>query len=116
MNTFFKKFILLVVVLSSVTAAYAYDFSADYNGTTIYYNITSTADKTCEVTFKGIYSYSETSYSGSVTIPSTVTHSSTTYKVKQIGKYAFFSCSGLTSVTIPNSQSDCRPSYSIIQR
>lgn len=104
MNTFFKKFILLVVVLSSVTAAYAYDFSADYNGTTMYFWITNTINKTCEVT----YQYQEedfgySNYSGSVTIPSTVTYSSTTYKVTGIGMFAFNNCRSLTSITIPNS-------------
>ena len=43
------------------------------------------------------------SYSGSVTIPSTVTYSGTTYRVTSIGKQAFASCRGLTSVTIGNS-------------
>ena len=42
-------------------------------------------------------------YSGSVTIPSKVTYSGTTYSVTSIGSSAFYGCSGLTSVTIPNS-------------
>ena len=42
-------------------------------------------------------------YSGSITIPSTVTYNSKTYRVTTIDKYAFSNCSSLTSITIPNS-------------
>ena len=42
-------------------------------------------------------------YSGSVTIPSSVTYNSTSYAVASIGASAFYNCTGLTSVTIPNS-------------
>ena len=41
-------------------------------------------------------------YSGSVTIPSSVTYNSTSYAVASIGASAFQNCTGLTSVTIPN--------------
>ena len=46
---------------------------------------------------------SANSYSGAVTIPSSVTYGGTTYNVTSIGVAAFSRCSGLTSVTIPNS-------------
>ena len=63
----------------------------------ICYNITSsTAPCTVEVTSGG-------SYSGSVSIPSTVAYNGITYSVTSIGHAAFYGCSGLTSVTIPNS-------------
>ncbi len=45
----------------------------------------------------------DTKYTGSVTIPETITHQGVTYNVTSIGEYAFQDCSGLTSVTIPNS-------------
>ena len=68
----------------------------------IYYYSTSSTDLTVEVTYRG-YSYDEYSdeYSGTVTIPSTVTYNSKTYRVTRIGREAFRGCSSLTSITIP---------------
>ena len=74
------------------SAVWAYDFEADG----IYYNITSSDEKTVEVTNGG-------DYSGDVTIPATVTNEESEYRVTAIGDWAFTDCYGLTSVTIPNS-------------
>jgi hypothetical protein len=41
------------------------------------------------------------SYSGSVTIPASVTYNGTIYAVTSIGNNAFYNCTGLTSVSIP---------------
>ena len=70
----------------------------------IYYRITSEYDKTVEVTYRGEYSDSyHNEYSGTVTIPESVTHNGTSYRVTAIGDGAFSNCEALTSVTIPNS-------------
>ena len=61
----------------------------------IYYNLKS--DYTAEVT------ENPNKYSGSVSIPATVTYGNIEYNVNAIGYNAFSECSGLTSVTIPNS-------------
>ena len=85
--------------------AFAHDFEVqNSDGVTIYYNITSSTDLTCEVTFRGSdsSSYSDV-YKGNITIPNTVTYYGTTYSVTSIGDHAFSSCHGLTSITIPNS-------------
>ena len=56
------------------------------------------------VTYKSTsYSQYNNEYSGSVTIPSTVTHNGLSYPVTTIGESAFLNCTALTSVTIPNS-------------
>ena len=101
--------LMLIAVLLTCTHAYAHDFEAkNSDGVTIYYNITSSADKTCEVTYAGdSYSSYSNEYTGSIVIPKTViyngTYDGTTYSVTGIGIYAFHGCTGLTSVTIPNS-------------
>ena len=80
--------------------ASAHDF--EFNG--IYYNITSEADKTVEVTFRGDdYDSYTNEYSGSITIPATVTHNGVEYSVTSIGSSAFDGCSSLTAITIPES-------------
>ena len=89
----------IAALLCSLTAS-AHDFEVDG----IYYNITSYADLTVEVTYRG-YSYGSYSneYSGAVTIHSTVTYNSKTYRVTSIGSSAFSGCSSLTSITLPKS-------------
>ena len=85
---------LLLALLMAVTAAtaFAYDFEVDG----IYYNKLS--DGTSVEVTSG-----DKKYTGSVTIPSQVTYSGTTYSVTSIGEDAFYNCLRLTSVTIPNS-------------
>ena len=87
-----KRILLLVSVLLTAIAASAYDFEVDG----IYYTKNSDG-KSVSVTS------GNNKYTGSVTIPSQVTYSGTTYSVTSIGGYAFDSCSSLTSVTIGDS-------------
>ena len=101
--------LMLIAVLLTSTHAFAHDFEAkNSDGVTIYYKITSSSDKTCEVTFQGSsYDSYSNEYTGSIVIPETViyngTYDSTPYSVTSIGDQTFYCCSGLTSVTIPNS-------------
>ncbi len=95
-----KQTLMAIVGLFLSTTAFAHDFEVDG----IYYNYLDKTAKTVKVTYRGS-SYSDYSneYTGSVTIPSSVTYSGTTYSVTEIGDGAFRDCTGLTSVTIPNS-------------
>ena len=89
---------MIATLLCSLTVS-AHDFSVEG----IYYNIiTSSTDLTVAVTYRGNYynSYSN-EYSGAVTVPTTVTYNSKTYRVTSIGDYAFDGYSSLTSITIP---------------
>ena len=96
MKKILKLSILLLALLLPATAA-AHDFEVDG----IYYNINGNE---AEVTYRGeVSNQYDNEYSGSVTIPETVTHNGTTYSVTTIDNDAFSNCSGLTSVTIPNS-------------
>ena len=84
----------IATLLCSLTAS-AHDFEVDG----IYYTITSSADLTVEVTYRGNYYYSvDNEYSGAVTIPSTVTYNNKTYRVTSIGSSAFWDCSSLREV------------------
>ena len=79
------------------------DSKFEVNG--IYYFINGT---TATVSFSGSHHYDHTDeytgdYSGSVTIPATVTHGGTTYSVTIIGAGAFDDCRNLTAINIPNS-------------
>ncbi len=75
---------------NEIYASRSYDFIS--NG--IYYAITGS--NTVKVANNG----SGNTYSGSVTIPATVSYGGKTYRVTEIGYRAFGNCSGLTSVNI----------------
>ena len=94
-----KSLVLAVIGLLCCMSVSAEDFEVDG----IYYNITSSTDKTVAVTYRGDYYYSDDEYFGEVTIPESVTYSGNTYSVTSIGDCAFYNCSGLTSVELPNS-------------
>lgn len=101
-----RAFLLIVFGLISFVAS-AYDFEVDG----IYYNITSPANLEVEVTYAQLVGHSanrhdgtydsqvsstytstwrtNSSYSGTVTIPSSVNYNNRTYAVTSVGEYAF---------------------------
>ena len=90
-----KKSILLLfaALLPLVTSAQT---KVEIDG--IWYNLISKA-KVAEVTFKGdFYNSYRDEYSGSITIPATVTYDGGAYSVTSIGDGAFWDCSSLTAV------------------
>ena len=95
-----KSLVLAVMGLLCCMSVSAEDFEVDG----IYYNITSSTDKTVAVTYRGnsFTSYSN-EYSGEVKIPESVTYNGNTYSVTSIDDGAFYNCSSLTSVEIGNS-------------
>ena len=93
-NIITSTILLLALLLPALT--YAHDFEVDG----IYYNRINSNE--VEVTF-GLNYYFRYRYTGTVTIPATVTCAGTTYSVTAIGGTAFWDSSGLTSVDIPNS-------------
>jgi hypothetical protein len=90
----FLKMLAVVMIMLTGLEADAYDFTLDG----IYYNITSTTDLTCSVTFKDAQ---YKSYSGTVVIPSAVKYNDKTYNVTAVDEKAFYRCYNMTSVTIP---------------
>ena len=96
----YLKHLFTALLLLCTTIASAYDF--EVGG--IYYNITSSIDKTVAVTYKG-NSFDDylDEYNAAVTIPANVTYSGITYRVTGISEYAFARCVYLTNIEIPNS-------------
>ena len=86
-----RTFLFLLVLLSTLTAS-AYDAYIDG----IYYNLNSSTNK-ATITF------GDNQYTGSVTIPETISYDGVTYSVTEIGDSTFFKCSNMKSVIIPNS-------------
>ena len=98
-----KKLFLSMILLALPLVVGAYEVKIDG----IYYNL-NTEEKTAEVTYQGLNSYSGfyySDYSGSVVIPGNITYEGIEYSVTSVGEYAFRNCNELTSVTIPNSVS-----------
>ncbi len=90
-----KTYKLFTIVVALVCAAQV--FAADFEKDGIYYNYLG--GDSVKVTYGPI----SHEYSGFVTIPATVSHNGTTYRVTAIGNNALSFCSSLTSITIPNS-------------
>ena len=82
---------LLASAIAASLSAAAYDFES----AGIYYNITG--DNTVEVTYSD---RDNNTYSGSVSVPETVTNNGTEYSVTKIGEYAFQG-SAVISVSMP---------------
>ena len=98
---YFKRVVLLFVLLTSWNVAAAYDF--EEGG--IYYNVNEDgASVTVTHNWTDWDDFDDSLlYVGDVTIPSNVTFNGTTYPVTIIGEQAFQYCVGLTSIDIPNS-------------
>ena len=88
----FRLLLLASAIATSLSAA-AYDFES----AGIYYNITG--NNTVEVTYSD---RDNNTYSGSISVPETVTNNGTEYSVTKIGEYAFQG-SAVTSVYMPES-------------
>lgn len=92
----FRFYSLVLMTLLGAGEVFAYDFEAGG----LYYNITSTSDKTCEVTFE---TTAYDSYKGEITVPESAVKDGVTYAVTKIGDNAFNSCKELTSVSLAGS-------------
>jgi len=89
---------LLVSLLAFLVSMTVYAQDDSFVCDEIYYIVTSADNRTVEVVQSG-----DELYSGSISIPSTVTYLGQTYTVTSIGDGAFCDCEELTSISIPNS-------------
>ena len=79
--------------------ASAYDAKIDG----MYYNLNKQTKQAAITYEKASGDTPISSYSGSVTVPQTVTYNNVSYSVTSVGEGAFYGCTGLTSITLPNS-------------
>ena len=92
-----KTLLFAAAALLYSISAQAYDFKVD----SICYQITSEEELTAAVTYQGsTYLFDENNYTGSLTIPATVTNDGKTYNVTSILTGAFYGCKNVTDVTI----------------
>ena len=92
-NTFHAKKVLALLFAALLPLVASAQTKVEIDG--IWYNLTAET-REAEVTSSG-----GTKYSGSITIPATVTHNGVEYSVTSIGDFAFDGCSSLTAITIP---------------
>lgn len=94
-----KKFVLVAAYVLLAMSVSAYDFCVD----DIYYNILPSGEGV-EVTHNNTDEYNGFgAYTGSVTIPESVTFDGITYNVVSIGEDAFAESTRLTKISIPES-------------
>ena len=101
-----KKILLITLAIVTACNAMASDFSAVCStGQTLYYTITSTANKTVAVVPQYPNpNFYDTFPTGVLTIPGNVIFNTINYNVTSIGGNAFYSCNKLIgSLTIPGS-------------
>jgi hypothetical protein len=104
MKNYLTKSLLLLAVQFVAIPVSAYDFSEENeDGKTIYYNVISEDDKTCEVTYRddrSVYRLEDNfqDYVGVINFP----ESANGYKVTRIGRKSCQSCKDLTTVIIPS--------------
>ena len=92
-----KRAVILLSALLSPLFVCAHHFEVDG----IFYEITSTTNKTVAVTYKGSdYNEYSKEYSGNVIIPPVVTYENEQYNVTSINRGAFYYCN-MDSVVIP---------------
>ena len=89
---------LTVIGLLCSVSVSAYDF--EVNG--IYYNITSEAENTVQVTYKGYGSQDREVYKDEVVIPEIVCYNDVAYSVTSINENTFLDNRKLTRVVIGN--------------
>lgn len=99
-----RLLISMACIGTGVLAATAHDFTATIDGQKVYFNITSKARQTAEVTYKGsIADMRIPETKGVLEIPAKVKHGKVVYSVTKIGPKAFSGATELTGVILPSS-------------
>ena len=97
---------LLVAMLFYSTSAISADYYCDFSVGGIYYQFIPNKPGEVAVSYdnyeSGRYGGNYTNYSGYITVPSTVTYNSVTYRVTAVTGHAFYECSSVTYVSLPS--------------
>lgn len=96
-----RTLITFIVTVAALFAATPYAIAYDCEVDGIYYSRISATE--VEVTNKVFSDQNYAAYTGSITIPASVTYNGKTFSVVSIGDYAFRDCASITSITIPSS-------------
>lgn len=98
-----KKCLFLLALLAFSFETFAHDFTVTMKGQRLFFNITSKASKTAEVTYEGsIADKHANDISGDVEIPSKVKHENVVYTITGIEAKAFANAKKLTGITLPS--------------
>lgn len=93
MKNFYLRLFIFCLLCIVGNKSYAFYDKQNVEIDGIYYNLNS-SDKTAEV--------ASHSYSGSITIPSTISYNGNNYSVTVIGNLAFEGCEDLNNIELPN--------------
>lgn len=93
-----KKVLMFIILSLGTIVTFAHDMCIDG----IYYRFNNVT-KEATVTFKGDFWHEyHNEYSGTITIPSSVSYNGCDFNVTSIADYAFYYCTGVKSVIMPN--------------
>lgn len=105
-----KRLLLLLLLVASTTATWAYDFKVQVRDYALYFNIIDADERAVEVTApltEGNNRWAgEMPPAGVLEIPGEVVWGDRTYTVVAIGDRAFYGCSDITALTLPPTITD----------
>jgi len=110
LNCNMKRICILLLLVASATATWAYDFKVQVRDYALYFNIIDADEHAVEVTApltEGNNRWAgEVPPAGILTIPAEVEWSGHTYTVVAIADRAFYGCTDITALTLPPTLTD----------
>lgn len=113
MKQFYKSIGTLLVFITASTL-WISTSAVEING--IFYYLsgnTATVTNKLQSSYGNSNNYYTNAYSGTITIPNTITYENKTYTVTRIQEFAFYDCPELKSITIPSTITFIRNSFAL---
>ena len=105
-----ERICILLLLVASATATWAYDFKVQIRDYALYFNIIDADERVVEVTApltEGNNRWAgEVPPAGILAIPGEVVYNDRTYTVVAIGDRAFYGCTDITALTLPPTLTD----------